>query len=250
MTCSGTVAGKTTLSLISLSILLTVILSVSAEAQQFHTIYGYVYVAPDKPANEATVKLTNLRTGDSLSKTTDINGFYSFQLANFPSGWEDDEKLRIEVKGTGNYKGWESTVHITIDASLTVQKVKDIFLSFPLIVNFTFSPLHPLVNKTVMFTDNSTSSDEIISWHWDFGDGTNDTGKEVVHIYEKAGNYTVTLTVTDESMRTASFSQALQVAENVTKEEDKNKTPADSIFFIASAIILAIIFRKTTKRFK
>lgn len=38
-----------------------------------------------------------------------------------------------------------------------------------------------------------------ISYAWDFGDGTSSAEPVVKHVYEKGGNYTVTLTVKDES---------------------------------------------------
>jgi len=70
------------------------------------------------------------------------------------------------------------------------------------IANFTESSETPRVYETVYF-DASTSKpgfdgdDEcpIIEYRWDFGDGTSGPGKTVRHIYEKPGNYTVTLTV-------------------------------------------------------
>ncbi|MFO7991635.1 MAG: S8 family serine peptidase [Thermoplasmata archaeon] len=39
---------------------------------------------------------------------------------------------------------------------------------------------------------------EIVSYHWDFGDGSNATGMYVDHEYSEAGEYVVTLTVTDD----------------------------------------------------
>ncbi len=48
--------------------------------------------------------------------------------------------------------------------------------------------------------DGSLSRDNdgaIASWQWDFGDGTSTGGEAVSHIYEQAGSFTVTLTVTD-----------------------------------------------------
>ncbi len=52
--------------------------------------------------------------------------------------------------------------------------------------------------KTVSF-DAANSSDNvgIVSYEWDFGDGTNETGLSVNHTYAEPGNYTVTLTVRD-----------------------------------------------------
>ncbi len=38
---------------------------------------------------------------------------------------------------------------------------------------------------------------EIVSYHWDFGDGNNATGMYADHVYSEPGEYVVTLTVTD-----------------------------------------------------
>ena len=45
------------------------------------------------------------------------------------------------------------------------------------------------------FTD--LSSGTIVSWLWDFGDGTTSTQQWPQHVYTQPGNYTVKLTVTD-----------------------------------------------------
>ncbi|WP_229389746.1 PGF-pre-PGF domain-containing protein [Methanosarcina sp. DH2] len=48
---------------------------------------------------------------------------------------------------------------------------------------------------TVTFTDKSTESPN--SWNWNFGDETSSAEKNPVHTYDKAGNYTVNLTVSN-----------------------------------------------------
>lgn len=54
-------------------------------------------------------------------------------------------------------------------------------------------------NKSLTF-DASNSSDNvgIVSYEWDFGDGTKGTGLTANHVYTDTGNYTVVLTVGDE----------------------------------------------------
>jgi subtilisin family serine protease len=57
-----------------------------------------------------------------------------------------------------------------------------------------------LVDETVSF-DGSGSSDldgTIMTYDWDFGDGTTETGKTTTYVYLTAETYTVTLTVTDD----------------------------------------------------
>ncbi|MBI4647777.1 MAG: PKD domain-containing protein, partial [Bacteroidia bacterium] len=51
------------------------------------------------------------------------------------------------------------------------------------------------------FTDSSVSqSGNIISWLWDFGDGTTASGQQVTHQYNQiATNYIVCLTITTDS---------------------------------------------------
>jgi hypothetical protein len=57
---------------------------------------------------------------------------------------------------------------------------------------------------SVAFTDTSTSSDAtIVSWLWDFGDGSTSTLQNPTHLYTVDDTYTVTLTVTDDKDMTS-----------------------------------------------
>jgi gliding motility-associated-like protein len=58
----------------------------------------------------------------------------------------------------------------------------------------------------VQFTDNSKAgSGNIVSWQWDFGDGTVSTEKNPAHVYKAAGNAMVTLRVTNSFGCATSF---------------------------------------------
>lgn len=53
-------------------------------------------------------------------------------------------------------------------------------------------------NLSCDFTDSSTDSDgSVTGWSWDFGDGSRSSTQHPSHNYSAAGNYTVSLTVTD-----------------------------------------------------
>jgi len=80
--------------------------------------------------------------------------------------------------------------------------------------SFTYSPPEPATNQMITFDASSSDSLDpdavIVSYKWNFGDGTVKMGKIVDHSYSSAGNYTVTLTVIDndgkitrENIRTA-----------------------------------------------
>jgi gliding motility-associated-like protein len=53
------------------------------------------------------------------------------------------------------------------------------------------------LNGSVTFT--STSSGNIISWQWNYGDGTSGTGAISTHVFGQTGTYEVTLMVTDNN---------------------------------------------------
>jgi PKD repeat protein len=70
----------------------------------------------------------------------------------------------------------------------------------PPTANFFYSPINPTTDDTIQFTDSSTDIDgNIISWSWNFGDGTTATTQNPAHQYTKHGKYTVTLQVTNST---------------------------------------------------
>ena len=65
---------------------------------------------------------------------------------------------------------------------------------------FTSNLMEASLEGTFTFTDGSSATTSIVSWAWDFGDGTgvtNTSGIPVTHIYTSVGNHIVTLTITD-----------------------------------------------------
>jgi PKD repeat protein len=66
----------------------------------------------------------------------------------------------------------------------------------PPVANFTGSPRAGDPPLIVSFTDQSTGNP--VTWQWNFGDGRpNATGQNPVHVYQAAGMYEVTLTVSN-----------------------------------------------------
>jgi hypothetical protein len=59
---------------------------------------------------------------------------------------------------------------------------------------FTFGPKHQLAGKPVSFSALGTvSAQPVITYLWEFGDGTTGSGQSPTHVYRRPGRYTVTL---------------------------------------------------------
>ena len=84
----------------------------------------------------------------------------------------------------------------------------------PLTALFTYSPTWPDVGETIQFKDTSGDSyGYIVSWLWDFGDDTTSTAQNPTKTYSTSGEYTVTLTVTNNTGATDSTSQTIYVSD-------------------------------------
>lgn len=107
---------------------------------------------------------------------------------------------------------------------------------------FTFSPSAPVMQTDVTF-DGSLSTDSdgrIVTYAWNFGDGTAGAGATVQHRYTKSGSYSVTLTVTDDRGLSASVTQAVAVTETSNPTADFAFSPTtplvtETVFFDAAA---------------
>ena len=84
---------------------------------------------------------------------------------------------------------------------------------------FTVSPSQPTANVPVNFNaSSSTSSANITSYKWDFGDGhtTTTASATVAHTYTANGSFVVTLTIKDANGLTASTNQPVTIGAGAT----------------------------------
>lgn len=67
------------------------------------------------------------------------------------------------------------------------------------IPNFEISTTVGCDSLAVQFNDLSTPAGSVLSWNWNFGDGGTSTEQNPTHIYQNAGSYTVSLTISDDA---------------------------------------------------
>ena len=122
-------------------------------------------------------------------------------------------------KGTHTYQ-YPGTylVKLTViddEGSFDSQEIAIEVTNAPPIANFSATDDAPTVGDTVEF-DASGSYDpngEVVSYEWDFGDGTTGEGVKVSHSYANTGYYVITLTVTDDAGAVGTVRHAVNVQE-------------------------------------
>jgi hypothetical protein len=100
----------------------------------------------------------------------------------------------------------------------------------------TYSPLNPKRDETITF-NASASYDElgtIVSYEWDFGDGTMGTGMTISHVYAMSENYTVTLKIMDNAGNFNTYTTLITVEE-----------PFNLMFIVAIVAILGLMIAST-----
>jgi len=91
--------------------------------------------------------------------------------------------------------------------------------------------------------------DRIVSYLWDFGDGTSGSGITVEHIYSKAGNFSVTLTVIDSHDEQTTTTKVVNIVEK-NKIESSNSgngkwvIPGFEVFLVFLAVFIDLFRRK------
>jgi len=110
---------------------------------------------------------------------------------------------------------------------------------------FVYVPSEPESGELALFADASADPDgTIASWAWDFGDGGTSADREPTHTYDRAGTYTVRLTVTDDGGGMHSITRTVSV--RAPPDTGTLTIVAVVLFVLAVFAILALVrwFRK------
>ena len=134
----------------------------------------------------------------------------------------------MQAAGTDYKIRITSTTYPAITDTSTSSFVITSNSSSAITVSFTTSPPEPTVKDIIHFTDTSTCQDGVLqSWQWDFGDGNSSTLRNPSHQYSVANNYTVSLTVTDDSGSPGTLSKRISVKPSPNATPQPQPEPQD-----------------------
>jgi hypothetical protein len=104
---------------------------------------------------------------------------------------------------------------------------------------------NPKTGQAIAFAANAEDHDgDEMTYLWDFGDGTTSYEANPSHVYDKPGDYTVTVTVTD--CHGGSCTETFEM--QVTKPKDENGSPGFGAIVAASAMAVALLGAAMARR--
>lgn len=162
-------------------------------ASAYKTKTDYILVVPPVSTNftadeiegvpPLTVHFTDTSTGDPTEWLWSFGDGTDSLVKNPDHTYSSDGNYTVTLLARNAYPN---------SADLEV-KIAYIHVGPPVVADFTANRTAGLTPMAVAFQDNS-SGGTIVSWLWDFGDGTNSTAQNPIHVYEVPGTYTVSLT--------------------------------------------------------
>ncbi|SEO66465.1 PKD repeat-containing protein [Halorientalis persicus] len=172
---------------------------------------------PSLTASSTTVEPEQSITFDGAGSSDPDGSIISYEWDFGDGTTATGQQVTHAYADSGSYA---ATLTVTDDDGATASNSVSITVQGDdsLIASAAGSPGEVMTGDTVTFdgSDSSASNGTITSYEWDFGDGTTATGQQVTHTYDTAGEYTATLTVTDDDGDTATDTVTTTVTNNTS----------------------------------
>lgn len=164
-------------------------------------------IVPDPPTATFSVQPNQLVVNEAI--TFDASGSTSPDADIVSYTWDFGDGSEVdttESKINHTYEvGGVYTVSLVVTDTnnLSAETSTDVTILTPPSVEFTISPPDPIVGEQIDYdASESTASDgDIVTFDWNFGDGTETLVEDVTisHTYESSETYTTTMTATDDN---------------------------------------------------
>jgi len=201
-------------------VLLSLLIAASALARPSS---GFTY-APIQPATNESIRFEPRAAFDANAS----NYSYSWDFGD--GDFSGDERPLKTYAAAGSYAVTVTVVDNSDGTSRSTMQTVTVAAApnrWP-VARFSFTPASPTTGQAIAFNSTSTDPDsDPLAHSWSFGDGTSSNDTNSNKTYPNAGQYTVTLTVSDGRGGTHSTSQTVTVAQ-------ANRAPSAS--FVASVV--------------
>ncbi len=145
----------------------------------------------------------NFTAGGSFVGGNTSTFLWNFGVNATPQTSSQQNPNGITFNAPGTY-----TVSLTVSENNCTKTYIDTVLVLPMpVVNFNALPQDGCVPFTVQFTDSSVTGAAVVTYTWDFGDGSPvSNAQNPVHTYTQPGTYNVTLTLVVSNGCTGTYS--------------------------------------------
>jgi len=193
-----------------------VTLTVTDDDGSTATVTSIKAVLNRPPVSSFTVSAPTVQTGETVhfdaSGSKDPDGHIICYVWNFGDG---TSAVGVSVSHAYENNGDYMVTLTVIDddgATSSISAVETV-LNRPPVALFAKNVTIVKENEAICFnaSESYDLDGSIISYFWNFGDGTNATGMVMEHAYAEDGNYTITLTVTDDDGASSSVSATVTV---------------------------------------
>jgi len=149
---------------------------------------------------------------DASGTLPDVTEITNFEWI-FGDGNRQEGAAKIQVAHQySNADTYTATLKVTNGNGETASANKSIEIREKLTADFNITGGCNATNCGVSFISNANPAATIVSYLWNFGDGNTSTQTNPTHTYLNAGNYQVTLTVTDDKGKTSiKISEVIQI---------------------------------------